>query len=557
VTAAAGGPWLGRASTIFAAFALACFIAVLVPVGLGDVDYNRARLTVWAALLLAGLALAMVILRAGRRPLGEDWRGWWSAAFLMFLLHLVWGLGAIFKADVGAVFVVQGTLVAGSNFLLTALWGASVAMAWLGTGPMGLHLAASQLLAVSGLVSTLVFGHGPSTGVGTVLLLLLVGAGVGRFTSGPMSSETKAMPPSHSPQKPILTTCDLVQQFWRDIYGKEVQSAATYSYTWMADQMGHVCIGIVLDFAFTVIAYRLLSAGADWYQAVGFLLSALVVSYWEYRAYSTDAAKGSDGPFPLDTRLLRDNAVIAAGYMIIGALVGWAFHLTLEWALSIVLAMVVLSIVLAPRWLRQKIIWQKAALPYLARLADFNPKANANVARIDPASAQALWEIIEAAAPPAASPHLVVVGGAIGSGRTTFGCGIGTEFSFKNACVRYLTFNALIELAAAGNFETGASSGPPNIGYWAWSRSQILIVDDLGPMITAAGLRASGQMRQGLENLLCAYLSPFAAALSLRNTIWITDADTPAELSDMAGAIGAFCRNPSPLAIALEPKVQR
>ncbi len=45
---------------------------------------------------------------------------------------------------------------------------------------------------------------------------------------------------AHYPAPPRLSAGDLLAQFWLDIYGKEVQSAATYSYLWMADQMGHV-----------------------------------------------------------------------------------------------------------------------------------------------------------------------------------------------------------------------------------------------------------------------------------------------------------------------------
>src|SRR6266567_3929047 len=49
------------------------------------------------------------------------------------------------------------------------------------------------------------------------------------------------------PRSPHITYRELFQQFRADVYGKEVQSAATYSYMWMADQMGHVCLGIVVN----------------------------------------------------------------------------------------------------------------------------------------------------------------------------------------------------------------------------------------------------------------------------------------------------------------------
>src|SRR6516225_12452756 len=56
------------------------------------------------------------------------------------------------------------------------------------------------------------------------------------------------------PSKPNLSVKDILAQFWADAYGKEVQTAATYSYTWLADQFGHLCIGIVVDFAATAVA---------------------------------------------------------------------------------------------------------------------------------------------------------------------------------------------------------------------------------------------------------------------------------------------------------------
>jgi hypothetical protein len=45
-----------------------------------------------------------------------------------------------------------------------------------------------------------------------------------------------------------------LEQFKADVYGKEVQSAATYSYMWMADQMGHVCVGILVNLITTRLA---------------------------------------------------------------------------------------------------------------------------------------------------------------------------------------------------------------------------------------------------------------------------------------------------------------
>src|SRR5262249_61511288 len=65
------------------------------------------------------------------------------------------------------------------------------------------------------------------------------------------------------PSAPNLSVKDILAQFWADAYGKEVQTAATYSYTWLADQFGHLCIGIVVNFAATAVA-GLLMAWRGW-----------------------------------------------------------------------------------------------------------------------------------------------------------------------------------------------------------------------------------------------------------------------------------------------------
>ena len=109
------------------------------------------------------------------------------------------------------------------------------------------------------------------------------------------------------PKPPVITTAMLLEQFWLDIFGKEVQSAATYSYLWMADQMGHICIALVLDCALTLVAGWVIHAlggpaydGNPWpADLTGVLLSALVVSFWELKAYLASVNEAT-GRFPLD-----------------------------------------------------------------------------------------------------------------------------------------------------------------------------------------------------------------------------------------------------------------
>jgi len=339
------------------------------------------------------------------------------------------------------------------------------------------------------------------------------------------------------PQPPRVTLQNLLEQFWVDIYGKEVQSASTYSYTWIADQVGHICIGIVLFFVLDFVVkcvLSLLGIGASWdSRIIGLLLAAVTVSYWEYRAYSSSVADATH-IFPLKRKLLRQNATIAAGYMVMGAVIGFGFQQDLPWNIIVPLAMLLLAIVCAPPWLRQKIIWQKAALPYLFRLADAERT-------IDLDQAHELQALIDEGA----KPYQVVIGGPINSGRTSIAAGIGTEFAFKNVKVRYLSFDSLLEFAAQRPFAD--DTGPKNINYWPWRDAQVIIIDDVGPLIAAANQKAN---TDDFQKFLDEHLRVIAPVLGKCFTVWVVGdlhrnggltAITDETLNGFARVIARFC----------------
>lgn len=152
------------------------------------------------------------------------------------------------------------------------------------------------------------------------------------------------------PTAPKLSVKDILTQFWTDAYGKEVQTAATYSYTWLADQFGHLCIGIVVDFAATAVGGLLMvklgrAPNFEYDTGIwpGLIFTIAVVAYWEWRAYQS-SVKQATGVFPLDSKLLRDNAIIAATYMTLGAILGFAFHLPLKSAILISAGVVIVAI---------------------------------------------------------------------------------------------------------------------------------------------------------------------------------------------------------------------
>jgi len=378
---------------------------------------------------------------------------------------------------------------------------------------------------------------------------------IARSAAPVMVAPTAAATPAF-PAAPRITVWDLLGQFKKDVYGKEVQTTSPYSYTWIADQVGHVCLGILINFGLTLAAfYALRFFGKDtsggvffdkdtsWDAIVGLLAGSILVSLYEFLTYRS-AVKEATPLFPLDKECLRDNAAIAATYMILGCGVGFAFHQTALVGVVLFLLLLLLAILIAPEWLRQKIIWQKAGLPYLFRLAD----AQLSMSR---EAAKQIQTLIDQGAPrnPDLLPRQVIVGGPIGSGRTTIAAGIGTEFAFNKTKVRYLSFDTLLECASrssSSHFED--DPGPANINYWPWSEAQVLIIDDIGPLISAR----EQQQRADLEKFQKAVhhdLATIKSVLARRHTVWVIGdlrpngetATVTNSLGQFAGVVTDFC----------------
>ena len=361
-------------------------------------------------------------------------------------------------------------------------------------------------------------------------------------------------PKGVKPTPPGVTTGFLLVQFWRDIFGKEVQSAATYSYLWMADQMGHVALGIILHFALTFVLQYVFGITDTWASGIALVGIVGVVAFWEYRAFTVSAAGASNNTFPLDRTLLRDNAVIATAYMVFGVLGGYAFHLPGWWGAAVFIVALLLCVVCAPYWLRQKIIWQKAALPYLSRLADL-------YAPVPEGQARQIQNLIDSN--PGTPPwRQIIIAGAVGSGRTPMVTGLGTDLAFRGYKVRYISFDDLLEVddqcLPGLPFPPVGSWGPKNIFYWPWFESQVLLIDNVSPAV-GAGMRHRSAPELG--SALNQSLSLIREHLCNRHTVWVFGLDDPLNeeasqkrVDDYALNIRAFCKGEEePIIVRLPP----
>ncbi len=378
--------------------------------------------------------------------------------------------------------------------------------------------------------------------------------------------DSTAAPTGTGPRRPMVTKKDIWDQVKIDIAGKEVQTAETYSHSWLANQFGHVCLGMLLGSALGVALGSGLSVVLSWLRlpawrlpfpwdiVAGSVLAVIGAGLWEWWAYRS-AVKHATGQFDRGDKLLRDNALVAWAYMTLGVAIAFVYRYfaftpgewlgvpNVVWGEICFLVLVIIGIRLAVPWLRQKIVWQKAGLPYLFRLADAQP----SMEKDDRAHLQRL---INRDPPQEGAPTQIVIGGPIGSGRTQFCAGIGTEFAFRQATVRYLSFATLLEFASRSqNSIFFDDSGPANIAYWPWSEAQVVIIDDIGPLLTAKAPKLDDHVEQ-FRRVLEDQLVTVREVLARCHTVWVIGdprqdgeiAEQDAALNGFAREISRFCR---------------
>src|SRR5262249_39162271 len=158
-----------------------------------------------------------------------------------------------------------------------------------------------------------------------------------------------------------ISLLDVAKQLRRDIFAKEVQTSPTYSYQWVADQAGHVALGLLA----VLIVWWII--GSAW---VGFATAAIRITGvgpYDYVQARPDLQPHFNAE--RDRQDLRNNVWAAIWYVVTGAAI--ALSALQSWTPLLILAFLSAIIVPAFHWLRQKIRFQQAGLPFLFRLPDF------------------------------------------------------------------------------------------------------------------------------------------------------------------------------------------
>lgn len=357
-----------------------------------------------------------------------------------------------------------------------------------------------------------------------------------------------------TPDAPVVTPRQLLQQAWSDWGGKEVQTGYTLTYVWMANQLGHFTIGFGLTLMLTWIGQLLIGWLSCACTQEGFVritaqalslpgdirpmqalcgwtggLAVGQVLFWagkEYRDIRVVRHDAQGNLFALNQRDLFLDAGTAILFIAFGVAVAYASFWSWQWAVIVFMVALALALMPAHYWMSRKYCFQRACLPFLFRLSDIT-------GRIACPQNNAVGQVQAFVAGQGCCRHLLVFGER-GTGRTTLAVAMLTEHCFQVRRARYASWAKFLETADSID-QVGQHNGQT---VWAWQDCDIIALDDV--MVVPPG---TSPLLADFERGLNALPPAARQMLNQRRTVWVLGAtelaDAPQWAQALAGALHA------------------
>jgi hypothetical protein len=331
------------------------------------------------------------------------------------------------------------------------------------------------------------------------------------LTSASIQSDDleKQPAPASPPATPKATFRAVLRQVLLDWFTtKDVQENPTLTYVWTADQFGHFSLGFLPAYliAWIVTSFTEVNSGVLVGIAAAIFCLWIVKELWDYRS-EVKRATAAQSDFPFNSREIWWNVVTAWIFFAMGSLIAALSLIRPSYPLYGLVVLLPVTVGVSWWWLRRKLTFQQAGLPYLYRLANF-PN---NIAGDDQTRQRAIGFVQQIADPAQTGRKHLIITGKINSGKTPLAVGVGTEFAFRTGIGRYTSLTKLLELhdkqkAAAKNdvadsavsiWKEPVEEKEFNDGrnLWPWEAAQLLIIDDVD--------RALGVMPKGASSDEC------------------------------------------------------
>ncbi len=324
-----------------------------------------------------------------------------------------------------------------------------------------------------------------------------------------------------------------------DIFGSDVFVDYQGTYVWQANQVGHFAIGFGVVSLLCWLVLMVTAGEGSW---VAYLLGVLAIVVYAGKEVVDllIARRQAQGLFPYDEKELRLDMAADTWFVTSGALTALAAYAD-PLAGCIMAVVAVVAFLVIRRWfLPAKASLDRAALPYVYRLANFPRTDGVHRYNADRIQAFISGKPVGGFDPPPA----VLIQGYRGTGKSTLGIGIASEVAVARspatgACGRSLYFTAfnLFEPSAPGS-DAGAKvilrrkprelgSGDP----WSIEDAEVLVIDDVD---SDNPLYCGGTPSQVISHMR-AERPDVLGLVSKRKSVWITGSTRFTEEDDPRG----------------------
>ena len=355
------------------------------------------------------------------------------------------------------------------------------------------------------------------------------------------------------PVPPKATLRAILRQTYLDWFTtKDVQETPTVTYVWTADQFGHFGLGFLPTLVFAWIATWSFGVNeTEWdlfglavVPRINFLVGIAigVFCFWigkelvDYRSEVKRATQAKSS-FPFNSKEIWWNVFTAWIFFAMGSFVAGLSFLHPKFPLYALVILLPVTVGVSIWWLRRKLTFQQAGLPYLYRLANFP-----NFLSSDPATAKSVVEfVLKMIDPKPQVTKQLIISGKSNSGRSPLAVGIGTEFAFKLGIARYTSLTTLLALhdKEKAAWAADSTTADPTTRYakkpetdkefndgrilWPWETAQLLIVDDVDQVlgILPTGTSSEDCVRMLSEKLRNEYGDLLTKLAKIPRIVWV------------------------------------
>ena len=254
------------------------------------------------------------------------------------------------------------------------------------------------------------------------------------------------------------------KQLSQDLIGKDSHRGVTLTYAWLANQFGHISLGLIPSLiVFSILKEFWAYESADVIASLSVSLAWLVFELFNFLWPLLRGKKRYT--FSPDYRNIGFDTFIDLCFFWFGAS---TLSLFLEFTyanLIIELILLVIILIFGRYWYETKMYLNYANSPFQFRLSQWNlPMNDANKEKLD-----TFMKLQHK------GKHLLVFGSK-GTGKTSLGVGILNEMSIKH---QFCTYTTSIKVLSLQSWKQKLHNVKNEI--WDWQDAQYLVIDDINP----------------------------------------------------------------------------